>query len=165
MFLAPIPLSKVAASIYSETTEKPKSALPYLTIFGGLFVSSIFFFVLQILLNGSWAIGLFFYLCFCCYTARLRMMIRKKLLITGHPIEDFLCSILLYPSVTMQLEMTINLEKDETAKSKDVELNTVNWFVLSDVLIMIVKIIIQYLSHMYSWIAKEFHLSTVISIK
>lgn len=126
MFLAPITLSKVAASIYSETTEKPKSALPYLTIFGGLFVSSIFFFVLQILLNGSWAIGLFFYLCFCYYTARLRMMTRKKLLITGHPIEDFLCSILLYPSVTMQLEMTINLEKDETAKSKDVELNTVN---------------------------------------
>ena len=126
MFLAPIPLSKLAASIYSETTEKPKSALPYLTIFGGLFVSSIFFFVLQTLLDGSWAIGLFLYLCFCCYIARLRMMARKKLLITGHPIEDFLCSILLYPSVTMQLEMTLNLGKDETAKSKDVELDIVN---------------------------------------
>ena len=54
------------------------------------------------------------------------MMARKKLLITGHPIEDFLCSILLYPSVTMQLEMTINLGKDETEKSKDVELDIVN---------------------------------------
>ena len=126
MFLAPITLSKVAASIYSETTEKPKSALPYLTIFGGLFVSSIFFFVLQILLDGSWAIGLFLYLCFCCYTARLRTMTRKKLFIAGHSIEDFLCSILLYPSVTMQLEMTLNLGNDETAKSKDVDLDIEN---------------------------------------
>ena len=155
MFLAPIPLSKVAASIYSETTEKPKSALPYLTIFGGLFVSSIFFFVLQILLDGSWAIGLFLYLCFCCYIARLRMMSRKKLLITGHPIEDFLCSILLYPSVTMQLEMTLNLGKDKTEKSKDVELDIVNWFVLLDEMIMIVKLIIQNLSQMYSRIINE----------
>ena len=158
MFLAPIPLSKVAASIYSETTEKPKSALPYLTIFGGLFVSSIFFFVLQILLDGSWAIGLFLYLCFCCYIARLRMMTRKKLLITGHPIEDFLCSILLYPSVTMQLEMTLNLGKDKTEKSKDVELDIVNWFVLLDEMIMIVKLIIQNLSQMYSRINTIIHI-------
>ena len=126
MFLAPIPLSKVAASIYSESTEKPKSALPYLTIFGGLFVSSIFFFVLQILLDGSWAIGLFLYLCFCCYTARLRMMARNKLYIDGHAMEDILCSIFLYPSVTMQLEMTLNLRKDETVKSSDVELDIAN---------------------------------------
>ena len=123
LFLAPIPLSKAAAMISSKSTEKPKSAMPYLTIFGGLFVSSIFFFALQILLDGSWAIGLFLYLCFCCYVARLRMMTRKKLFISGHAVEDFLCSILLYPSVTMQLERTLNLGKDENVKSSDVELN------------------------------------------
>ena len=122
IFLAPIPLSKVAAVVYSPSTEKPKHALPYLTIFGGLFVSAIFFFALQILLDGSWAIGLFLYTCFCCYIARLRLVTRKKLLISGHAIEDFLCSFILYPSVIMQLEMTLNLVKDEV-ESKDIELN------------------------------------------
>ena len=123
IFVAPIPLSKVAAVVYSPSTEKPKSALPHLTIFGGLFISSIFFFALQILFDGSWAIGLFLYICFCCYIARLRMVARKKLYIPGHAIEDFLCSIILYPSVIMQLEMTLNLMKDETVKPRDVELN------------------------------------------
>ena len=121
-----MPLSKVASAVYSESAEKPRSELPFLVVFGGLFISSIFFFSLQILCEGSWAIGLFLYLCFCCYTARLRMMARNKLYIDGHAMEDILCSIFLYPSVTMQLEMTLNLRKDETVKSSDVELDIAN---------------------------------------
>jgi hypothetical protein len=108
VFIAPITLSKIASKIYSTSTEKPRSTGPYLMIFGGLFLSSILFFSLQVILDGSWAIGLFLYLCFCGCTARLRMNVRKSLRISGHAVEDFFCSVILYPSVIMQLEMTLN---------------------------------------------------------
>ena len=108
LFIAPITLSKIASKIYSTSTEKPRSTGPYLMIFGGLFLSSILFFSLQVVLDGSWAIGLFLYLCFCGCTARLRMNARKSLNISGHAIEDFFCSVILYPSVILQLEMTLN---------------------------------------------------------
>ena len=108
LFIAPITLSKIASKIYSTSTEKPRSTGPYLMIFGGLFLSSILFFSLQVVLDGSWAIGLFLYLCFCGCTARLRMNARKSLSISGHAIKDFFCSVILYPSVILQLEMTLH---------------------------------------------------------
>ena len=117
VFLAPITLSRIATNLYSTSTEKPRSTGPYLMIFGGLFLSSILFFFLQVVFDGSWAIGLFLYLCFCGCTARLRMNARKNLLISGHAMEDFFCSVILYPSVTLQLEMSLNPYKEKKSES------------------------------------------------
>ena len=111
VFIAPITLSMIAGKIYSTSTEKPRSTGPYLMIFGGFFLSSILFFSLQVVLDGSWAIGIFLYLCFCGCTARLRMNARKSLHISGHAVEDFFCSVILYPSVILQLELTLNPPK------------------------------------------------------
>ena len=123
LLLAPITLSKVAGKIYSTSEEKPKNTWPYVMMFGGLFLSSILFFALQTVLEGSWAIGLFLYLCFCGCTARLRMNARNKFCIKGHALEDFVCSVILYPSVAMQLEMTFISSKDTNVKSNHEELN------------------------------------------
>ena len=125
VFLAPISLSKSASKICGSSTEKHKrTTWPYAILFWGLFIGSISFFALQTILNGSWAIGMFLYFCFCGCVARLRMNTRNKLYISGHAIEDFIASIIMYPSVAMQLEMTLNARNKTNEQSNQGELNS-----------------------------------------
>ena len=112
IFLAPISLSKAASEIYCGYGENPKNTWRHAILFWGLFLGSILFFSLQAILDGCWAIGVFLYFCFCACIAKLRMNARDKLYITGHPVEDFLCSLIMYPSVCIQLEMTLKNRKE-----------------------------------------------------
>ena len=50
------------------------------------------------------------------------MNARNILDIPGHPLEDFVCSLILYPSVAMQIEMSMNSSKE----SKNVALDHLN---------------------------------------
>ena len=122
VIMAPIMLSKIAAKLNSQSPEKSNKTWRYLIIFGGLYIGTILFLSLQSILDGCWAIGLFLYVCFCGCTAKLRMSARNILGIPGHPVEDFVCSIILYPSVAMQLEMTMNSSKE----SQNVTLDHLN---------------------------------------
>ena len=122
VIMAPIMLSKIAAKLNSQSPEKSNKTWRYLIIFGGLYIGTILFLSLQIILDGCWAIGLFSYVCFCGCTAKLRMNARNILGIPGHPVEDFVCSLILYPSVAMQLEMTMNSSKE----SQNVALDHLN---------------------------------------
>ena len=122
VIMAPIMLSKIAAKLNSQSPEKSNKTWRYLIIFGGLYIGTILFLSLQSILDGCWAIGLFSYVCFCGCTAKLRMNARNILGIPGHPVEDFVCSLILYPSVAMQLEMTMNSSKE----SQNVALDHLN---------------------------------------
>ena len=124
IFAAPITLAKIATKVYNKNSEKlpPSSSSiywPYALVFVPLFATCIFFCILQIMFKSAWAISLFIYLCFCATVAAVRMQTRQKLNISGHVVEDFLCSVILYPSVVAQMEMTLDsrVEKDRNTKS------------------------------------------------
>ena len=108
IFIAPITLAQIADHIYTKQSEKTSKCWFYSTIFVPLFGSSISFFLLQMKFNWAWAIGFFGYLTFCACIATVRMHTRDKLNISGHIIEDFISSFLLYPSVVVQLKMTLD---------------------------------------------------------
>ena len=73
---------------------------------------------MEVLVSGAWVIGLFSYFCFCGCMAVIRKGTRNKLEIDGSIIEDFVVSVMLYPSVAVQLEIaTANLmEREEEDK-------------------------------------------------
>ena len=61
-------------------------------------------------------IGLLTYLLFCGCVALIRTKTRDLLKIEGTIIEDLMVSVLIYPSVVVQLEMTtqgLHYEEDE----------------------------------------------------
>ena len=124
-FLAPLTLAKVASKIYSTSTKTPNKTWPYAILFWGLFLSFILFCLLQIKLDGSWAIAIFAYFCFCGCTARLRMKTRERINIPGNLIEDFLCSLIMYPSVAVQLSMTVDALVEAEKKSKSCAFDSV----------------------------------------
>lgn len=61
--------------------------------------------IMEVLVSGAWVIGLFSYFCFCGCMAVIRKETRNKLKIEGSIIEDFVVSVMLYPSVAVQLEV------------------------------------------------------------
>ena len=72
--------------------------------------------VLGIFIEGVWVIGLFSYLLFCGCVALIRTKTRYLLKIEGSIIEDLMVSMLIYPSVVVQLDMTtqkLHYEEDE----------------------------------------------------
>lgn len=70
-------------------------------------------------IKGAWVIGLFLYLSFCGCLTVLRKDLRDKLEINGSIIEDFFVSVIIYPSVVVQLETEIaNLNNRDVKEEK-----------------------------------------------
>ena len=103
---APLTLTKVGHRVYNRSARKREFYCLYAMFFFTLFILSIVLCALELVVNGIWVIGMFVYLCFCGCMAIIRRKTRDKMGIEGSIIEDFAVSVILYPSVAVQLEMT-----------------------------------------------------------
>ena len=111
---APLTLTKIGSRIYNVPFRKRGFYCLYTMLFFALFFLSIVLCALEVVVSGIWVIGLFVYLCFCSCMAVIRRKTREKMNIEGSIIEDFVVSVILYPSVAVQLEMTTdNLCREE----------------------------------------------------
>ena len=104
---APLTLAKVASRVYQKPLRRRKIYCLCLISFCTIFILSIVLCALEVVVNGMWAIGLFAYLCFCGCMAAVRGKARDKMDIEGNLVEDFVVSLIFYPCVAVQLEMTI----------------------------------------------------------
>ena len=78
--------------------------------------------VLGIFIEGVWVIGLFSYLLFCGCVALIRTKTRDLLKIEGSIIEDLMVSVMIYPSVVVQLDLTTDRLHYEEDENEQVEL-------------------------------------------
>lgn len=108
IFTAPITLSKVSSHIYSTSTGTSRKCTVFHAMFPFFFITFIIFSFLQYQFDWAWAIALFMYVCFCGCVTAVRTNAREKLKISGHVVEDFACSLVMYPSVAIQLEMALD---------------------------------------------------------
>ena len=109
IILAPLTLANVATHIYTKTNgQKDLRFGIYLVFFTVIFVLTISFYFLQIIFPWAWAIGFVGHLIFGCCTAVIRKSTREELNIQGHIIEDLVASILMYPSVVLQMKITLD---------------------------------------------------------
>ena len=106
-------MAKVGQRVYTSFRIRKYYCL-YTTCYFTLFFSSVVMYATEIWIKGAWVIGLFLYFSFCGCLAVLRKDLRDKLEINGSIIEDFFVSVIIYPSVAVQLETEIaNLNKKE----------------------------------------------------
>ena len=114
--LAPWTLANITSRIYEKFATRNSPKFWLLTfVFSSLFVLTISFYLIQFLFPWAWAIGFIGHLAFGGCIAVVRMHTREKLNIQGHIIEDFLVSIMLYPSVVLQMKMSLD---NHSIKSK-----------------------------------------------
>ena len=106
IFMSPITIAKVAARVYAENIEKRIKWWPYAIPSVGLFILFIAFHVINIFVPGCWSIAWFFYLFFVCQITAVRIRTRELYKINGNACEDFFASLILYPNVTTQLDLT-----------------------------------------------------------
>ena len=104
--IAPWSLSKVACGISEASETRRRKLWIYAIPSFILFFLFVLFHILNFAVSGFWAIGWFWYFCFCSYMAAIRFKIREIVGIHGNAIEDFVSSVFMYPSVSMQLEET-----------------------------------------------------------
>merc|ERR1712183_1034695 len=89
-----------------HTVAKTASRVISVSTFWPVVVSLSFFLlmfvilhVLQIVVEGAWALAWISYIAFGSGVSFVRTRARNHLNIPGHPLEDFCLSLLLYPSV------------------------------------------------------------------
>ena len=112
---APFTISKVGTKVFKSLRTRKYYYL-YLFLLVSLLIVSIIIGVLGVFIEGVWVIGLFSYLLFCGCVALIRTKTRDLLKIEGSIIEDLMVSVLIYPSVVVQLEITtqnLHFEEDE----------------------------------------------------
>jgi len=72
------------------------------------FALMVFFNFCEVIINGCWAVGLFFYLLYIASLTGIRLEARQQLNISGNIIEDFFSCLFFYPCVAIQLEDASN---------------------------------------------------------
>ena len=103
---APFTLTKIGRRIYNTPLQKRRYYFLSAIFFFSLFILPIVLCALETIVSGIWVTGLFLYLNFCGCMAVFRRKTRDKIGIEGSIIEDFVVSVLFYPSVAVQLELT-----------------------------------------------------------
>jgi len=88
--------------------------LPIIIVGYTLLSLSVIFQILQIVISGAWALGLVLYVVFAFMMGVVRSGARDKLGIPGSPLEDFCVSLLLYPSVALQMVTTMENTRNVT---------------------------------------------------
>ena len=122
IFIAPWSVSKIACKIKERKLGRRISIWWYAVPSVMLFSLFILFHILDLVIDGFWAMGWFLYFCFCCYVAAIRFKIREIVGIHGSGIEDFLSCVLLYPSVSVQIEETFkNIIFIESTRKTNIE--------------------------------------------
>ena len=102
---APLTMATVGTKVYKLLRTRKYYYL-YLFLLVSLLIVSVVMGVLGIFIKGVWVIGLFSYVLFCGCVSLIRTKTRDLLMIEGSIIEDLMVSVLIYPSVVVQLEMT-----------------------------------------------------------
>ena len=77
------------------------------------------FHLIEIAVPGCWAIAWFFYLCFACQVTAVRIKTREIYDIIGNASEDFFASMILYPNVATQLDLTTKDLSEEDNEEKN----------------------------------------------
>merc|ERR1719508_345621 len=119
LVLAPHTVAKTASRVISVSTFWP--VVISLSFFLLMFV---ILHVLQIVVEGAWALAWISYIAFGSGVSFVRTRARNHLNIPGHPLEDFCLSLLLYPSVALQMEMSTREEKNAIPGEKKVKVNS-----------------------------------------
>ena len=112
---APFTVAKVGTKVYKSLRTRKYYYL-YLFLLVSLLIVSMIMVVLGVFIEGVWVIGLSSYLLFCGCVALIRTKTREMLKIEGSIIEDLMVSVMIYPSVVVQLDMTtegLHYEEDE----------------------------------------------------
>ena len=113
IFIAPITVAKVSARIFGKTEKNKKKWWIYAIPSSGFFSLFILFHILEIIIPGCWSMAWFFYLCFTCQITAVRIKVREYFEINGNAAEDFFSSLILYPNVVTQMDITTsNLFKE-----------------------------------------------------
>lgn len=84
----------------------------------------IIFHLAEVGVNGMWAIGWFFYLCFATLLASVRIQVRERFEIIGNPFEDFFAALFLYPNVALQMDKTTENLVQRTNKKSNLEMKS-----------------------------------------
>ena len=106
--IAPITTAKVSARIYGNNEKDRKKWWIYAVPSFCFFSLFILLHVLEIVIPGCWSMAWFFYLCFTCQITAIRIKVREHYNINGNAAEDFFSSLILYPNVVTQLDLTIS---------------------------------------------------------
>jgi len=118
--IAPLTVAKTASRVTSPSSFWP--VCTGLTFFLFMFVG---LHVLQIAVDGSWALAWISYIIFGSGVAMVRGSARAHLNIEGHPLEDLFVSLFLYPCAALQMEIsTRKNKKNMGGSSKAREENT-----------------------------------------
>jgi len=117
LIIAPLTVAKTSSRVISASTFWP--VLISLSIFLIMFV---FLHLLQLAVDGSWALAWVFYIAFGSGVSIVRSRARVYLDIPGYPLEDLCVSLLLYPSVAMQMEISTQPGKISNNKKTEVEI-------------------------------------------
>lgn len=103
ILIAPFTLAKVAGRLHGKSAFWPTfvalSLLLSFSIILNLCQSLIF------KLDGAWSLAIVVYVIFSFLTGTLRGQVRDRMDISGSSVEDFLLSLILYPSVALQVDL------------------------------------------------------------
>eukprot|EP00091_Calanus_sinicus_P009571 TRINITY_DN22359_c0_g1_i1.p1 TRINITY_DN22359_c0_g1~~TRINITY_DN22359_c0_g1_i1.p1 ORF type:complete len:149 (-),score=51.65 TRINITY_DN22359_c0_g1_i1:48-470(-) len=101
LFLAPLTVAKTSARVIS-----PSTFWPVLMSLSFFLLKFVFLHILQVIVDGAWALAWCSFIAFCSGVSMVRSRTRNHLGIPGHSLEDFCLTLLLYPCVAMQMELS-----------------------------------------------------------
>ena len=96
----------VAVSVSKVRGSSNSPSLPTLIPLALLLLLAVLLQVLELAAKGVFVFAWVFYIMFCAGVSISRGEVRRHLDIDGHPLEDFLLSLILYPSVAVQMDLT-----------------------------------------------------------
>ena len=96
----------VAVSVSKVRGSSNSPSLPTLIPLALLLLLAVLLQVLELAAKGVFVFAWVFYIMFCAGVSISRGEFRRHLDIDGHPLEDFLLSLILYPSVAVQMDLT-----------------------------------------------------------
>jgi len=117
LIITPLTVAKTSSRVIDVSTFWP--VLISLSIFLVMFV---LLHILQLAVDGAWALAWISYIAFGSGISIVRSKTRKHLNIAGHPLEDLCLSLLLYPCVALQMEVSTapgRIQKGQTDKYED----------------------------------------------
>jgi len=103
IFIAPFTMAKVAGRLHGKSSFWP--VLVGLSLVLSLFLILNLSRVFTFGVDGAWALGWVAYVTFAFGISILRSQTRERLGIRGNSLEDFLVTLVLYPSVALQLDL------------------------------------------------------------
>ena len=102
IFTAPYTVAVAVARLRDSNRPSLLTLIPL----GLLLLLAVLLQVLQLAVEGVFVFALVFYIMFCAGVSISRAEVRRHLDIGGHPLEDFLLSLILYPSVALQMDIS-----------------------------------------------------------